>query len=104
MEPYMSIKEIPGVRCDGIVRFRRDSENFSDEVIVVNIETEKDFLEDSSTERDKEGQVYLNMVTPFTFGVKCLEIVHPESKLETLMGLWSKLPKYLRERINFREV
>jgi hypothetical protein len=101
MEAYMSTRQIPGVRCAAIVRGRKDSENFSEEVRAINIVTHKDVQQDSSTQPD---QVCLNMVTPFTFGAKRLEIVHKKTSLRTLMELWNTLPQWLRERIDFNEV
>jgi hypothetical protein len=103
IEVYMSIRQIPGARCDATVRARKDSENFS-EVRAINIETDADVQQDSSTQPDQEGEVYVGMVTSFVLGAKYLEIAHQKTSMHRLVELWTRLPKWMRDQITFTEV
>ncbi|MGP8068854.1 MAG: hypothetical protein ACLP5V_03065 [Candidatus Bathyarchaeia archaeon] len=86
-------------RCDAIVRDRKDKDSFGEEVRAINVETDVNVRECGSSQPDKEGAVYVSMVTPFIFGANRLEIVCEEITLPELEKLWDALPKWLNSRI-----
>jgi hypothetical protein len=108
-EVYMCTREDIGNnlqeidRCDAIVRCRKGGESYSEGVRAVIIETDKDF-ERHSYRPKKEGKVFINMVTPFIFGAKSLEIIYEPTSTPELQKMWNALPSWLQAQIHFNPI
>jgi len=98
---YLSIAQQPGQnRCDGILVERVDNKVFKwNEIVAVNIETPDEVRAHSSTTKGKEGQVFLNMITPFQHGAKELAVFCLKESEGKLQKLRKALPFPLSRRI-----
>ena len=100
-ELYLSVPQMPGqTRFDGVLVKRLDTKAFDwSHASAVNIETPTEILAHSSTEAGKEGQVWLNFVTPFSTGIGQLRVVCLKENVQKLTQLKEALPTWMRNRI-----
>jgi len=98
---YLSIPQEPGEnRCDGILVERLDSKAFKwHDIVAVNIETPEEVRAHSSMKQGREGQVFLNMITPFEHGAKELFVGCLNESEQKLKELKEALPSSLSSRI-----
>jgi hypothetical protein len=102
---YMSVMQVFGeTRCDGVKRDKMNSKTFSFDVKAVQIETEGSVRSHSSIEPNKEGQVFLNLIAPFAFGAKRLEVVCLEESEPKLLELRAALPSWMSNLIDITKV
>lgn len=97
---YFTI-QVPGKeRCDGLFLGRDGSTEWKwYDLTAVQYETPQEVEKRSSIERDKEGQVFRNMIIRFAYGVKHLEVVCVAKSEPKLTSLKDALPSWLSERI-----
>jgi hypothetical protein len=104
---YLPIPQVPGSsRCDAakVYRLNKMTWNWSD-IVPANIETPGEVVSHSCADPDNEGQVYLNLITPFAVhAAKHLHVEILEESLAKLEELRSLLPSWLQKRVEIEIV
>lgn len=102
----LAISQLPGQsRPDGVLAERVDSKCWKwQDASAVNLETDENVRAHSSTIPGSEGEVYLNLVRPFTAGCKGLILVCLQDSAEKLTQLVNELPSWLGKRIRIQVV
>jgi hypothetical protein len=89
-----------GNRCDGVLldRIERSGDLVWKwwDLTAVQYETSSTIKGNDSTAAESEGQVFCNMIIPFVYGAKHLEVVCLEDDKEKLEEIKNELPESLR--------
>lgn len=103
---YLAISQLPGQsRPDAVLAERVDHKCWKwQDACAVNFETPENIRAHSSTTAGAEGEVYLNLVRPFTAGSKGLIVVCLQDSAEKLTKLVDELPSWLTKRIRIQVV
>jgi len=103
---FMAIPQLTGEsRPDGVLVERVDSKCWDwQNACAVNFETDQEVRAHSSTQPDKEGEVYLNLLRPFAQGCRALIVVCLQDSAEKLTELVNQVPSWLAKRIHIQVV
>ena len=96
---YACVTQMPGeLRCDGLLFERLDSKNFDHpKAVGIQVETPEEV-------RAHPIQVLMNMILPFTCGLRRVIIVCLRESLEKLTEMRDRLPSWLAKNIEIRTI